>query len=746
MHVNGITMTKENSHITVTYDGNLLVVEFPFDQSIIQKIKEVDGWDWDKKITKKWSVPRTSYGKLSSTMGSMIQWKTNEELKQSATDLAFKEESLDDVLSRVPKNIETPFMKIEPHDFQKLMVAWGVTKKGKKAGIYGGLLGDLMGLGKTIQALAFSTYLKYSPPTDVPPVRRVLVICPATIKLQWAQEIERFTHERYVIIDGGKGKSAWKKRVEQYESAKSNDITYTIVNYELLYQKERLGKEEVKKGWRKETKTVWGDYIDLNCILDNDYDMIIIDEAQRMRNPETETFKAINEIQQPNIRLLMTGTPIEKDLQNIFPLLDYLSPNILADAKYNFKDRRQMFNDKYLIMGWNDYALRASRGKTKIPEIKGVKNLNMLKRTIAPYTLRRTTEDVSDEMPDATENLVVVDWDKDQRALYDHLQDALIFAHEAVAEAISKENEEERIKAENEVNAMMMYMLEVCDTPELLLMSDSNLAQRKLKEVKQFKAYLEKVQEIDQSKVPLGEKEKQKNKIKTPWLVPPKLERLLEITHDIAIENEQKIVIFSKFERMTHIMLRELDKKLNYNTNGKPKKDRVNLVMYTGKTDKGCMWKTKLDKEGERSGTLQCNECPFNARCSSRTKSAWYFQNDPKTRVIIATDAANIGVNLQAGRYLVNYDLPDSYSVYAQRNGRIRRLGSAHDTVHIYNLVTAEGIDEKKYHKILKQKEIIDQVVEKNDLEEDAVVRATASMNKSLLSEVMKKKPVKKKK
>ena len=88
----------------------------------------------------------------------------------------------------------------------------------------------------------------------------------------------------------------------------------------------------------------------------------------------------------------------------------------------------------------------------------------------------------------------------------------------------------------------------------------------------------------------------------------------------------------------------------------------------------------------------------------------------------------------------MNYDLPDSFSVYSQRNGRIRRLGSKHDTVYVYNLVTAEGIDEKKYYKILKQKEIIDQVVEKNELEEDAVIRATASMNKELLGEMMKKK------
>lgn len=733
-------MTKENSLISVIYNGNFLVIDFPFDRNTINRVKQVKGAVWDKNIEKKWTVPKSSYKSLSESFGKDIIWKTNEELKQSAEELSFKEETLDEVLERAPKDIETPFMKIEPYNFQKLMVAWGITKKGKKANIYGGLLGDLMGLGKTIQALAFSCFLKYNPPKDLKPVQKVLIICPATLKMQWIQEIQKFTNESYMMIDGGKGKSAWNKRVEQYETVKKENIMYTVVNYELLYQKERLGKEEVKKGWRKETKTIWGDYIDLNCIIENEYDMVVIDEAQRMRNPDTETFKAINEIQHPKIRLLMTGTPIQKDIQNIFPLMDYLSPDILADKRYDFDTRRKIFTDKYLIMGWNDYALKASRGHTKIPEVKGVKNVGMLKRTIAPYMLRRTTEEVSDEMPEATENIVVVDWDKDQKALYEHLQNSLLKCHEMMAEAAAKEDEDGRIRAENEMNAMMMYMLQTCNSPELLTMSTSSLTKRKLNEVKQFKNYLAKIKEIDDSKSSESDKIKSKNKIKQTSFFPPKLERLVEMVHDITIENGEKVVIFSKFEKMTQIIQRELDKKLNLTPNGKRKKEQIGISMYTGASDKGCSWENKLKKEGKEAKNLSCMKCPLASKCNSRTKSAWHFQNNPEHRIIICTDAANYGVNLQTGKYLINYDLPDVYSIYAQRNGRIRRLGSNHDTIHIYNLVTADGIDQSKYNKIIKQKDLIDQVVEKDELEEDAVIRATASMNRELLNEIIKNK------
>lgn len=75
-----------------------------------------------------------------------------------------------------------------------------------------------------------------------------------------------------------------------------------------------------------------------------------------------------------------------------------------------------------------------------------------------------------------------------------------------------------------------------------------------------------------------------------------------------------------------------------------------------------------------------------------------------------------------------------------QRNGRIKRLGSKHDNVTIYNLVTADGVDEKKFYKLMKQKEIIDKIVEKSEDEEAAVSRATRIMDQELIDELIGKK------
>jgi len=84
----------------------------------------------------------------------------------------------------------------------------------------------------------------------------------------------------------------------------------------------------------------------------------------------------------------------------------------------------------------------------------------------------------------------------------------------------------------------------------------------------------------------------------------------------------------------------------------------------------------------------------------------------------------------------MNYTLPDSFSKYDQRNGRIQRLGSSHDQVFIYNPVVKGGLDEKKFLTIMEKKELAGFVVEKNEIEKEAVIDVTSSMNKELIKQI----------
>lgn len=751
-----ITMTTDKSFVTASYNGDFFVVEFPMSKEVFNLMRTVPGAVYNEHVAYKWTVPRSSYGKLNSILGHHIVWKTKEQMAQEAQDLAFKEETLEDVLNRIPKNIDTSFMKVEPFNFQKLSTAWAITKKGKKAGIYGGFLGDLMGLGKTIQAIMLSSYLKRNPLPDIGPIRKVLIICPATLKIQWGQEIERFTPDSYMIIDGGKGAKATEKRLSQYQEVREKDIFFTIMNYELLYQKKRLGKEEVKVGRKKENKVVFGDYLDLSEILLNEYDLIIIDEAQRFKNAKTKKYEALQQIQSPKIRLLMSGTPIEKDLQNIFPLFDYLSPDIFASSKYSFKDREKIFQDKFLVMGFNDFALRKSNGRTKILEVKGVKNLKSLNSLIKPYMLRRTTEDVSDEMPESMENDKLLDWHPIQKKLFDLFVEKRMMIEEQLGVELGKpnQNQEAILKLENDKKQIYGCLVQLCNTPELIIYSQSVLVKSCLAKVKPVHNYLEKFSKISKT---FGVKEKndildssidfdeqpkdftdklfslnkELSKIKPDFFLPPKLEYLLELVDNIVVDNNEKVVIFSRYVSMNKIIYRELFNHLNLTDKGRLKKDRVNIVYYNAESEKNCRWSDKIKKEAKALNTtpsnepLDCRNCPFFTSCNSRTKNAFMFQNDPKTQVIICSDAAKEGVNLQAGKVLINYDLPESASIYNQRNGRIKRLHSKHKNVTIYNLLTDGGTDQSIRKGILKQMKRNHIAIEYNNEEKEAIKHIT---------------------
>lgn len=695
-----LTLTQSDSPVQVLFnkDEQILILDFLKDSQIHYALQKIEDAIYGDIIPYKWVVPSNRIKDINRLLHGKVLWKSPEEMNEDKNHLTVAEETLEEVLSRLPPNVETPFMTINPYDFQKVAVAWAATPKGKRAHIYGGLLADTMGLGKTIEALAITGYLK-----QLGLIERVLVICPATLKTQWGQEVNKFTKEKSIIINGDKN-----KRIKQYLKVKEEKPFYTIVNYESLIQRERIRKDNTKKqGAKKKSKTFEkGEYIDLKYILENEYDMVVIDESHRMKNPDTQTSAAIRQIQPP-FKLLMSGTPIEKDLQNIFQLADYLSPNIFSSENLSFEERRKSFEERFLITNWNPFT---KWEKEKM--VVGVKNVGILRNLIAPYMLRRTTDDVSDELPKMIgfDSPIVSEWDSDQKALYDALRKELLTLEEQRASAKNKEESEQ---IENKTNEILLYMLETCDHPELLLLGNASWAKQLAKKI-------------------LGKKDVFKN--------PPKLETTLEKVEEIMRNTDEKVVIFSRFERMTQILKREITKISEKMAKEKKLSKPLDfgIMMYTGKNPSSCKWKSRLEKENVEHGNLECIKCPFLNECDSRTKSAWFFQNYDNARVIILTDAGNAGVNLQKGKHLINYTLPDSFSKYDQRNGRIQRLGSTHEKVFIYNPVVKGGLDEKKFQRILEQKELAGFVVEKNEVEEDAVIQATSSMNKQLIKDLKK--------
>jgi hypothetical protein len=207
------------------------------------------------------------------------------------------------------------------------------------------ILADDMGLGKTIQGIGVAELL-----AKLAGIRRVLIVCPATLKSQWRSEINRFCHRTSQIVLGSA-----KERVAQYES----DAFFTICNYEQILRDhptiERIG-----------------------------WDLIILDEGQRIKNWESKTSRLIGSLKSP-FALVLSGTPLENRLEELFTVVGFIDDRRLGPA-YRFFHRHRVVDD---------------RGR-----VKGYKNLDQLRESLKPILLRRTRSQVMKDLPERTTEIV----------------------------------------------------------------------------------------------------------------------------------------------------------------------------------------------------------------------------------------------------------------------------------------------------------------------------------------------------
>ncbi len=171
-------------------------------------------------------------------------------------------------------------IKAELFPYQKDGVEFVLFKKAA-------IIADEMGLGKTIQAISIAILKK-----QIFGFRKILVVCPATLKAQWKKEIEKFSSEKAIIVNGTPD-----EREKQYSD---DNYSFYIVNYE----------------------TILRDNIAINKA---GIEFLILDEAQKVKNFETKTSSAIRKIESKHT-LIITGTPIENRLIDIYSLVGVLDP------------------------------------------------------------------------------------------------------------------------------------------------------------------------------------------------------------------------------------------------------------------------------------------------------------------------------------------------------------------------------------------------------------------------------------
>ncbi|CAN5825887.1 hypothetical protein BH20PSE1_BH20PSE1_13470 [soil metagenome] len=264
------------------------------------------------------------------------------------------------------------------------------------------LLADEMGLGKTIQAIAACELLR-----RLRGIERVLVVAPASLKAEWEEQIAKFTALPALVIQGPRA-----LRLKQYRQASF----FYLLNYEQV----RPDRHEI------------------NEVLAAD--VIVLDEAQRIKNWQTRTAEAVKRLTS-RYAFVLTGTPVENRIDEIYSIVQFLDPSIFGPLF--------QFNRDF-------YALD-ERGRPV-----GYKNLDELHRRLRPLMLRRRKDEVEDQLPGRTVNTYFVAMAPEQATRYEEYETR-------VARLMAQAKRRPLLREEMEkLQKWLACMRMLCDTPYIL--------------------------------------------------------------------------------------------------------------------------------------------------------------------------------------------------------------------------------------------------------------------------------------
>ena len=222
---------------------------------------------------------------------------------------------------------------------------------------WGGILADDMGLGKTVQALTFFQYYKNT--HDNP---KYMVVCPTTLMFNWENEINKFTPGITKIIHHG------PKRAMTAAAFDGFDVI--ITTYGTMRS-------------------------DIKMFKDMEFDYVILDESQSIKNPQSQVAKASLLLNAKN-RLALSGTPLQNNTFDLYAQMNFLNPGMLGS--------REFFMSEFA---------------TPIDKFREDEVKQQLRKLTYPFLLRRTKEQVAKDLPEKTEIIMYCEMGAEQRKIYD---------------------------------------------------------------------------------------------------------------------------------------------------------------------------------------------------------------------------------------------------------------------------------------------------------------------------------------
>ena len=272
---------------------------------------------------------------------------------------------------------------------------------------FGGILADDMGLGKTVQTLAHLALEKQQGRLHKP----VLIVAPVSTLSNWQQEVHRFApHLSVLLLHGSRRKESF---------ALIDKVDVVVTGYSLLQ-------------------------LDSEVLLAHDYYLVILDEAQTIKNPRAKVSGVARSLRSEH-RLALTGTPVENHLGELWSLFDFVQPGLLRDERH--------FQKHY---------------RTPIEKDGNRQRAQALAQRLTPFLLRRTKDAVAKDLPPKTEIVETLVLDDRQRDFYDGIR---LASHRRIQEVVRQQG---LARSQITILDALLKLRQACCDPRLLAAGPGN--------------------------------------------------------------------------------------------------------------------------------------------------------------------------------------------------------------------------------------------------------------------------------
>jgi SWI/SNF-related matrix-associated actin-dependent regulator of chromatin subfamily A-like protein 1 len=350
----------------IKFSNGRILVKHPYQPDLNKKYKFLNSFKFDREL-KGWELTKLNDIETFNFLLNLNQeypqyyWKLDKEAKEflkEETKRFYKDKEdfleLKRIKSSKNSKIEFEDLKVDPFNFQKVGYEFINYNEGVA------MIGDSMGLGKTMQAIS------YAVKNDL----KVVVVVPASLKYTWKSEVEKFSDKTATVLS-------------EYDAKKPIEIDsdFIIVNYEQLSKYEKF-------------------------LSKHKHDLVILDESHYIKNTKSIRYKMVKKLfKKTKHRLLLSGTPINNRPMEFYSQLNFLRPDL-------FKSKER-FGLRYCDAQENTY------GRGFIYD--GASNLRELYSKINSFYIRRNKKEVLTELPEKTRTLLEIDLSAEKRREYNKL-------------------------------------------------------------------------------------------------------------------------------------------------------------------------------------------------------------------------------------------------------------------------------------------------------------------------------------